>query len=125
MTEHEQSAVRVAGSPSRVQIQDEQETARTDRALDPVADASTRARDIHALEAHASALRGSIGRRPKQTRQSLLRLQRTHGNHYVQRVLALARKGDGESEVTPEVESAIERARGGGQGLESGVRMQM
>ena len=43
----------------------------------------------------------------------------------MQRVLALARQGEGEADVAPEVEPAIERARGGGQGLDHGVRRQM
>jgi hypothetical protein len=57
--------------------------------------------------------------------RSLLRMQRTYGNSYVQRVLALARQGEGQGEVTPDVESAIERSRGGGQGLDTGTRGQM
>ncbi len=57
--------------------------------------------------------------------RSLLQMQRTYGNRYVQRFLALARQGEGEAEVTPEVESAIERSRGGGQALDTGVRRQM
>jgi hypothetical protein len=52
-------------------------------------------------------------------------LQRTYGNRYVQRVLDLARKGEGEGEVTPEVETAIEGSRGGGQALDTGIRRQM
>ena len=59
------------------------------------------------------------------TANSVLRMQRRFGNRYVQRVLALARQGEGEAEVTPDVESAIESARGGGQGLDHGVRRQM
>ena len=62
---------------------------------------------------------------PLRARQSILHLQRTYGNRYVQRVLDLARQGEGEGEVTPEVESVIERSRGGGQALEMGVRRQM
>jgi hypothetical protein len=54
---------------------------------------------------------------------SLLRLQRTRGNRYVQRVLAIARSGGGE--VASEVETTIDRARGGGQALDHGVRRQM
>jgi len=57
--------------------------------------------------------------------QSILRLQRTRGNRYVQRVLGLARKADGEAEVAPEVEGAIDRARGGGQSLDGSVRRKM
>lgn len=57
--------------------------------------------------------------------QWLLHLQRSHGNRYVERVVALAQGENGEGEVTPAVESGIERSRGGGQGLDSGVRSQM
>jgi len=56
---------------------------------------------------------------------NLLRLQRTHGNRFVQRVLTPAPQEAGQGEVTPEVESSIESARGGGQGLDAGVRGQM
>lgn len=57
--------------------------------------------------------------------QKLLQLQRNYGNRYVQRMVDLARKGDEDTEVAPEVEDAIQRARGGGQALDSGVREQM
>jgi hypothetical protein len=53
----------------------------------------------------------------------LLALQQTHGNRYVQRVVALARKGG--VEAAPDVEEAIQQARSGGQALDSGVRSQM
>jgi spore germination cell wall hydrolase CwlJ-like protein len=43
----------------------------------------------------------------------------------VQRILALATKAYSETEVAPEVEQAIQWARGGGQALDSGVRAQM
>src|SRR5262249_28609417 len=66
----------------------------------------------------------SSTRRPG-TSHPLLQLQRRYGNHYAQRMLALARQGEGEGEVTADVESAIERARGGGQGLDRGTRLQM
>ncbi len=56
---------------------------------------------------------------------SLLQLQRQYGNRYVQRVLALSRQGEGETDVAPEVERAIEQKRGGGQTLDSKVRVQM
>ena len=54
-----------------------------------------------------------------------LRLQRRCGNRGVQRALDLARSGHGEAEATPEVEESIQRARGGGQPLDGGVRAQM
>jgi hypothetical protein len=55
----------------------------------------------------------------------LLQMQRLYGNRYVQRVLALAKKGDKDTEATPDVERAIQQARGSGQVLDSGVRAQM
>jgi hypothetical protein len=58
-------------------------------------------------------------------KDSLLQLQQQQGNHYVQRALDLARRGEEEAEVGPEIEEAIQRARGGGQALDSGVRAQM
>ena len=39
--------------------------------------------------------------------------------------MALARKGQGEGEAAQDVEQAIQRARGGGQALDGGVRAQM
>lgn len=56
-------------------------------------------------------------------RHGLLRLQRQYGNRYVQQLLARRVKGD--AETVPEGEQAIQRARGGGQALDSGVRAQM
>ena len=47
------------------------------------------------------------------------------GNQYVQRVLSVARQGDSEAEAAPEIEQSIRQARGGGQALDSGVRVQM
>jgi len=63
--------------------------------------------------------------RPSRAGQSLLQLQRQYGNRYVQRVLALARKGTEEAEAAPDVEQAIQRVRGGGEALDSGARIQM
>ncbi len=57
--------------------------------------------------------------------QAILQLQRTHGNRYVQRMVALARKGEGEFDPGPEVESAVQSTRGNGQALDHGVRTQM
>jgi hypothetical protein len=55
----------------------------------------------------------------------ILRLQQQYGNRYVQRALAMARREADGQQVAPEVESTIERKRGGGQGLDSGVRTDM
>ena len=55
----------------------------------------------------------------------LLQLQRQHGNRHVQRVVALARQAEGGASVDRTVEEGIQRARGTGQPLDSGVRTQM
>ena len=55
----------------------------------------------------------------------LLRLQREYGNRFVRRAVVLSRKGQGEGDVTPEVEAAIQGERGGGQALDSAARAQM
>lgn len=62
-----------------------------------------------------------------QTQRSILGLQHIHGNRYVQRVLALARHGEGETntELAPEVESAIQRERGCGQTLDGSIQRKM
>lgn len=79
------------------------------------------------LSAHTQAamLNRATGGRPSRAGQSLLQLQRRYGNRYVQRVLALAKKGSGEAETAPDVEQDIQRARGGGQALDSGARTRM
>jgi hypothetical protein len=60
---------------------------------------------------------------PSLARDSLNRLQRNHGNQYVQRLLQ--RSGDGGGEVTPEVERAIESSRSGGAPLDNGIQSRM
>jgi hypothetical protein len=55
---------------------------------------------------------------------ALLQLQRTHGNRYVQRLIARQGSG-GAPEVTPEVERNILASRGLGQPLDLGVQRQM
>src|SRR5689334_20166258 len=82
-----------------------------------------------AAEAHAAILKRSFaqsspGRGP-QAAGYLLALQRQYGNRYVQRVVAMANRESGEGAVAPSVESAIESARGGGQPMETGTRLQM
>jgi hypothetical protein len=62
---------------------------------------------------------------PSQPGRSLLQLQRERGNRYVQRVVSLARAAEGEGDVMPDVERAIESRRGGGQSLDRGVQSQM
>jgi len=73
----------------------------------------------------AAKLDRATGIQSSRVGHSILLLQQQFGNRYVQRVMDLARKGDGEAEVSPEVEEAIQRARGGGQALDGGVRAPM
>src|SRR5580698_5093091 len=81
----------------------------------------------HDAGSHARELNRITRGAPSRASHSLLQMQRTHGNRYVQRVLEIARQGEGkgEGEVSPEVEASIERSRGGGQSLEKGTRSQM
>jgi hypothetical protein len=53
--------------------------------------------------------------------RSFLQLQRIHGNQYINRMLQAAERKDNDSGVTPDVEQTIERSRGGGQALDTGV----
>jgi len=55
----------------------------------------------------------------------LLRLQSQHGNRFVQRFLAIARKANANSEISPDLENAIQSARGNGRPVESGLRNRM
>jgi len=75
--------------------------------------------------AHSKALNRMTNGEPWRATSELFQLQRTIGNRFVQRVLSLARQGDGEGEVAPGVEYAIDRSRGCGQGLDTGIRQQM
>ena len=67
----------------------------------------------------------SVQRSAASPDHSLLQLQRQYGNRYVQRVVTLARATEGEGDVMPDVERAIEGSRGGGQSLDSGIQAQM
>lgn len=87
--------------------------------------------------AQAALINRAMASQPSRTQKSLLQLQRQYGNRYVQRVLTLARQADDEEEmalarqtedqeeVAPDVEGAIQRARGTGLALDSGVRARM
>jgi hypothetical protein len=84
---------------------------------------------VNRLRAHGSA----------RAQHALIQLQKRYGNRHVQQVLRVnrqpgieeeeelqgQRQGHGEPTVAPEVEAAIIRNRGGGTGLEDGVRRQM
>jgi hypothetical protein len=91
---------------------------------DPLAHVGSRAGDAMA-GVHASILSRATDGRPGRAAGSLLRLQRTYGNRHVSRVVDLSRKGQGEGDVTPEIEADIQRERGGGQALDSGARARM
>ncbi len=52
-------------------------------------------------------------------------LQKGHGNRYVQRMLAVNVKGNGSTEVSTEVENAIQTAKGTGHALDSAARSGM
>ena len=92
---------------------------------DPPAQVACRLGDASSASAHDSMLNRVTTPRPPAAEHSILQLQQQYGNRYVQRVLALARKGQGEGEAAQDVEQAIQRARGGGQALDGGVRAQM
>src|SRR5215831_2584570 len=75
--------------------------------------------DGYAAQAHAAEiLAGRESRLSRASESALLHLQQRHGNRYVQRLVAVARSR--ENEVTSDVESAIDRARSGGQALDHG-----
>jgi hypothetical protein len=85
--------------------------------------------DNSCANAHASTLNRATSLKLSRAGNSLLQLQRQYGNHYVERVLTLARKTSGEGETDAgawsNVESAIDKKRGGGNQLDSGVQRQM
>jgi uncharacterized protein DUF4157 len=74
---------------------------------------------------HSDALRRFSTLQPSSGSGYVLQLQRQYGNRYVQRVISLASKEPDEQQITPEVESTIERKRGGGQSLDAGLRANM
>ncbi|MCL4858140.1 MAG: DUF4157 domain-containing protein [Caldilineaceae bacterium] len=91
---------------------------------DPTAQLACRLGDASCTGAHAERVSPApVQRAPAPG--AVLRLQRHYGNRFVQRVVHLARQGDGEADVAPEIERSIQAARGGGQSLDRGVRAQM
>ncbi|MCB0061849.1 MAG: DUF4157 domain-containing protein [Caldilineaceae bacterium] len=89
---------------------------------DPTAQLACRIGDGSCAGAHADTVNRSTVQRAPDT---LLRLQRQYGNRFVQRVVELARQGEGEADVSADVEQQIESARGGGRPLDSTIRAQM
>jgi hypothetical protein len=101
------------------------------RRADPTESVSCRLGDASCAGAHASTLRRSTGGVPRQAADSVLRLQREYGNHFVQRVVGVVRRAAEGEEVTEggtvptSIERRIDQARGGGQPLEPAVRARM
>jgi hypothetical protein len=95
------------------------------RQPDPLAQVACRAGDSSCAGAHADTLNRATDSQPSRGGQALVQLQRQYGNRFVQRVLAVSKKADGATEAAPEVEQAVQAARGGGQALDTGVRAQM
>ena len=87
----------------------------------PLAQAINRIGNTGSVSTDADVLQ----RAPSLAQHSLLQLQQQYGNHYVQRVVELAKQGNGQTEVNPEVETAIERQRGNGHGLDNQFQGQM
>jgi hypothetical protein len=95
------------------------------RQRDPLIQLSCRLGDTSCAGGHATRLNRATASQPSRGGQSLIRLQKEFGNRFVQRVLAQA-KSEAEGEATPDLERAIQqRARGGGQALDSGTRAGM
>ena len=67
----------------------------------------------------------TISRTPYRAQRSLLEMQRSHGNRQVRRLISRSLGTEGETLNRPEVEGAIEGARGSGQALDSTVRRRM
>ncbi len=78
-----------------------------------------RATSCHMVLSGFSKYSGSIASR------SILQLQQRCGNQCAQQVIKLSKKTDNKSEVVPDVESAIETARGSGYPLDSNTRSKM
>lgn len=92
---------------------------------DPLTQAISRIGSAPSAKVHADLLSRATSDYPARSRQLMLQMQQQYGNRYVQRVMELSRQGEGEAEATPEVEAAIEQARGGGRSLDSGIQRQM
>jgi len=117
-----QAYFRLARQPAKEHQEEFDRSSRSTLQRDPLAQLSCRVGDAACAGAHADTLnRAAVQPAP----DALLRLQRQYGNRFVQRVVTLARSGDGPAAVAPEVEQTIQQARGGGQALDHGVRTQM
>lgn len=117
-----QAYFRLARQPAKEHQEEFDRSSHSTLQRDPLAQLSCRVGDASCAGAHAHTLnRATVQPAP----DALLRLQRHYGNRFVQRVVTLARSGEGPAAVAPEVEQTIQQARGGGQALDHGVRAQM
>lgn len=117
-----QATFRLARQPAKEHQDEFDGSSRSPLQRDPLAQLSCRVGDASCAGAHADTLnRATVQPAP----DALLRLQRHYGNRFVQRMVTLARSGDGPAAVAPEVEQTIQQARGGGQALDHGVRAQL
>ncbi|MEZ4733110.1 MAG: DUF4157 domain-containing protein [Caldilineaceae bacterium] len=117
-----QAYFRLARQPAKEHQEEFDSASRSTLQRDPLVQLSCRVGDAACAGAHADTLNRAAGQLAP---DALLRLQRQYGNRFVQRVVTLARSGDGSATVAPEVEQTIQQARGGGQALDHGVRTQL
>ncbi len=92
---------------------------------DPFEQISCKIGDTSCAAAHASSLRPAASPRAGSNARSIIRLQQRYGNRFVQRVLALSRDGSGNAAVSPDIEQAIQQARGNGLPLGKEIRTSM
>ncbi len=92
---------------------------------DPFGQISCKIGDTSCAAAHASSLKPSTSPRAGSNAKSIMRLQQRYGNRFVQRVLSLRRAGSGSAAVSPDVEQAIQQARGNGLPLGKEIRASM
>jgi hypothetical protein len=107
------SAANTAGAVSR---------AAGDGAIDRI---SCRLGDASCAAAHAASVTRSASGRRSAVHRSLLWLQRQYGNRYVGQVLRRAGAVEGDGSDMDAIERSIDQARGGGQGMDHGTRVQM
>jgi hypothetical protein len=111
-------------SPSRVADTERQQTPKAKRKLNTAVARRTTADSLRtSLPSLMQAGQQGLKLSPTLARDTLHRLQRSHGNQYVRRILQ--RSGDTGGDVSPDVERAIESSRGGGHPLDSGMQSRM
>ena len=81
--------------------------------------------DRATVASHVQAPNRITGGRCGAAAPALLPMQRTFGNRYVQRVLAIGREAGDVAAVAPDVEAAIGRSRHGGHALDGETRRTM